>query len=601
LKGTDSFLIDLMIKKMYYECSVMNDFNSKTYKNLREVLKDEGLIKDEVFEEINLRQLKTGESEEDIIKSMRLVGDEDLVKAKAKFLKVPFVDLDNTAFSPEALSLVPESVAQKYSIVPYRLDTKTKTLFVTMVNPLDLETLEFLEKKTSLKISAAMSTEKQVTNFIKEKYIREKSITSEVNKALDERKVDEEGMKKVQEKVAVEAPVAKIVSTILEYAIKSRASDVHIEPQEDNVRIRYRIDGILQEKYLLPRNVHDAVVSRIKILSDLKIDEKRVPQDGRFFFSADGNDVDLRVSTLPTTYGEKVVMRLLKKSQKVPTLPDLGLRGLALKNLMNSIQRPHGIIIVCGPTGSGKTTTLYSVLDVVSTSKVNVVTIEDPVEYQMKGVNQVQVNVQAGLTFASALRSFLRQDPNIIMVGEIRDAETADLAINAALTGHLVFSTLHTNDASGVPPRLLDMGAEPFLLVSSLNCVVGQRVLRRVCKDCVGQVEMTPDEEKEIKVTLGPIYDLIEDKYKKEGKKMMIPKVVGCDKCNNTGYMGRVAIYEVMPISEKISKLVIEKAAASEIQKQAMDEGMLTMKQDGYVKVLEGVTTLDEVVRVAQY
>jgi type IV pilus assembly protein PilB len=590
-----------MFKKMYYECSIMDNFNSKTYKNLREVLKDDGLIKDDVFEEINLRQLKTGESEEDIIKSMRLVSDDDFVKAKAKFLKVSFVDLDNTAFSPEALSLVPESVAQKYNIVPYRLDTKTKTLFVTMVNPLDLETLEFLEKKTSLKISAAISTQKQVENFIKEKYIREKSITSEVNKALDERKIDEGELKKAQEKVAVEAPVAKIVSTILEYAVKSRASDIHIEPQEDNVRIRYRIDGILQEKYLLPRNVHDAVVSRIKILSDLKIDEKRVPQDGRFFFSTDGNDVDLRISTLPTTYGEKVVMRLLKKSQKVPTLPDLGLRGLALKNLMSSIQRPHGIIIVCGPTGSGKTTTLYSVLDVVSTSKVNVVTIEDPVEYQMKGVNQVQVNVQAGLTFASALRSFLRQDPNVIMVGEVRDAETADLAINAALTGHLVFSTLHTNDASGVPPRLLDMGAEPFLLVSSLNCVVGQRVLRRVCKECVGEREMTPDEEKEIKTTLGPIYGLIEDKYKKEGKKMMLPKITGCEKCNNTGYMGRIAIYEVMPISEKISKLIIEKAAASSIQKQAMEEGMLTMKQDGYVKVLEGVTTMDEVVRVAQY
>jgi len=344
---------------MYYECSIMDNFNSKTYKNLREVLRDEGLIKDEVFEEINLRQLKTGESEEEIIKSMRIISDDDFVKTKAKFLKVPFVDLDNTAFSPEALSLVPESVAQKYNIVPYRLDTKTKTLFVTMVNPLDLETLEFLEKKTSLKISAAMSTQKQVESFIKEKYIREKSITSEVSKALDERKTDEIEMKKAQEKVAIEAPVAKIVSTILEYAIKSRASDIHIEPQEDNVRIRYRIDGILQEKYLLPRNVHDAVVSRIKILSDLKIDEKRVPQDGRFFFSVDGNDVDLRISTLPTTYGEKVVMRLLKKSQKVPTLPDLGLRGLALKNLMTSIQRPHGIIIVCGPTGSGKTTTLY--------------------------------------------------------------------------------------------------------------------------------------------------------------------------------------------------------------------------------------------------
>jgi type IV pilus assembly protein PilB len=579
----------------------MNDFGSKIYKNLKEVLKDQGLIDDTKSEEINLRQLKTGESEEEIIKSMRLVSDEDFTKAKAQFLKVPYVDLDNIGFSPEALSLVPESVAQKYSIVPYKLDTKTKTLFVTMVNPLDLETLEFLEKKTDLKISAAMSTEKQIEGFIKEKYIREKNITSEVNKALDERKTDENDMKKAQEKVAVEAPVAKIVSTILEYAIKSRASDIHIEPQEDNVRIRYRIDGILQEKYLLPRNVHDAVISRIKILASLKIDEKRVPQDGRFFFSVDGNDVDLRVSTLPTTYGEKVVMRLLKKSQKVPTLPELGLRGLALKNLMTAIQRPHGIIIICGPTGSGKTTTLYSILDIVATSKVNVVTIEDPVEYQMKGVNQVQVNVQAGLTFASALRSFLRQDPNVIMVGEIRDAETADLAVNAALTGHLVFSTLHTNDASGVPPRLLDMGCEPFLLVSSLNCVVGQRVLRKVCENCVGEMEMTPEQKQDIQTTLGPVYNMIEDKYKKDGKTLKIPKIVGCEKCNNTGYLGRVAIYEVMPISEKISKLIIEKAAASDVQKQAMEDGMLTMKQDGYVKVLEGVTTLDEVIRVAQY
>ncbi len=579
----------------------MNDFTTKIYKSLREVLKDQGLIDEKTFEEIGMRQIKTGEMEEAIIKSLRIISDEDFVKSKAKFLKVPYVDLDNIGFSPEALSLVPESVAQKYNIVPYRFDPKAKTLFVTMSNPLDLETLEFLEKKTNFKINVSMSREKQIASFIREKYIREKNITSEVNKALDERKTDEFEMKKSQEKVEVEAPVAKIVSTILEYAVKARASDIHIEPQEENVRIRYRIDGILQEKYLLPRNVQDAVVSRIKILSDLKIDEKRVPQDGRFFFSVDDNDVDLRVSTLPTTYGEKVVMRLLKKSQKVPTLPDLGLRGLALKNLMNSVQRPHGIIIVCGPTGSGKTTTLYSILDIVATSKVNVVTIEDPVEYQMKGVNQVQVNVQAGLTFASALRSFLRQDPNVIMVGEIRDSETADLAINAALTGHLVFSTLHTNDASGVPPRLLDMGVEPFLLVSSLNCVMGQRVLRRVCKDCCTQIEMNPEQEQEMKITLGPIYSLIEDKFKKEGKKVTIPKVVGCDKCNNTGYMGRVAIYEVMLISEKISKLIIEKATAFEIQKLAIEEGMLTMKQDGYVKVLEGVTTLDEVVRVAQY
>jgi len=580
----------------------MNDSAQKIYKNIKDVLFDKGLIDAAKVEEINLRQLKTGETEEEIIKALRLVSDTDFVKAKADFLRVPFVDLETIGFSPEALTLVKESVAQKYKIVPYKLDTKNKILFITMVNPLDLETIEFLEKSTNLKINASISTEKQIISYVKEKYIREKNITSEVTKALNERKDgDEEMEKKLEKKVNVEAPVAKIVSTILEYAIKSRASDVHIEPQEDSVRIRYRIDGILQEKYLLPRNVHDAVVSRIKILSDLKIDEKRVPQDGRFFFSVDGQDVDLRVSTLPTTYGEKVVMRLLKKSQQVPSLQDLGLRGLALKNLMNAISRPHGIIIVCGPTGSGKTTTLYSVLDIVATSKVNVVTVEDPVEYQMKGVNQVQVNVQAGLTFASALRSFLRQDPNVIMVGEIRDQETADLAVNAALTGHLVFSTLHTNDASGVPPRLLDMGVEPFLLTSSLNCVVGQRVLRKVCKNCVGEMEIEPVKMTELKSTLGPIYDMIEDKFKKEGKKMTLPKIVGCDKCNNTGYLGRLAIYEVMPVTEKIAKLIVSKGAASEIQKLAMEEGMLSMKQDGYVKALQGFTSMEEVVRVAQY
>lgn len=583
---------------------MINGSAQKTYKNLRDVLVDKNLIDSKVSEQIALRQVKTGENEEDIVRAMRLVTEEQLVEAKSEFIRVPYVDLDTIGFAPEALSLVPESVAEKYKIVPYRLDTKEKVLLVTMANPLDLETIEFLEKKTGLTIKVAMSTEKQIEAFIKEKYLREKGITSEVTKALDERKKDEseeDVLTAKRKKVSSEAPVAKIVSTILEFAVKSRASDIHIEPQEENVRIRYRIDGILQEKYLLPRNVHDAVVSRVKILSNMKIDEKRIPQDGRFFFSTDGNDVDLRVSTVPTTYGEKVVMRLLKKSQKVPSLPDLGLRGLALKNLMESIERPHGIIIVCGPTGSGKTTTLYSILDKVSSSKVNVMTIEDPVEYQIKGISQVQVNPQAGLTFANALRAFLRQDPNIMMVGEVRDAETADLAINAALTGHLVFSTLHTNNASGVPPRMIDMGVEPFLLVSSLNCVVGQRVLRRICKECSKEIPIPLEIEADMKEVLGPIYDMVEDKWKKEGKKMTIKQIQGCEVCGNTGYFGRIAIYEVMPITEKISKLVVSKASASDIEKQAMEEGMLTMKQDGYVKVLEGTTTIEEVKRVAEY
>ena len=579
----------------------MNGAAPKIYKHLRDVLLDSGLVDQAKYDEINLQQLKTGQTEEAIVDQMRILSDVQMAQAKAEYIRVDYVDLDEIGFAPEALALVPESVAQKYKIVPYSMDPKDKVLSIAMVNPLDLETVEFLEKKTGLKVKVAISTEKQISGFIKEKYVREKGITSEVTQALDERKKDEMEVVESSKKVSAEAPVAKIVNTILEFAVKSRASDVHIEPQEDNVRIRYRIDGILQEKYLLPRNVHDAVVSRIKILASLKIDEKRVPQDGRFFFSSDGNDVDLRISTLPTTYGEKVVMRLLKKSQKVPSLPDLGLRGLALRNLQDAIERPHGIIIVCGPTGSGKTTTLYSVLDKVATSRVNVVTIEDPVEYQMKGVNQVQVNTQAGLTFASALRSFLRQDPNVIMVGEIRDTETAELAINASLTGHLVFSTLHTNDAAGVPPRMLDMGVEPFLLVSSLTCVVGQRVLRKVCPNCVSDMEIPVETDEELKLTLGPIYKMLSDKFSKDGKPMRIPKPVGCDKCNSTGYLGRIAIYEVMPMSEKLAKLVVEKVAASDIQKEAMAEGMLTMKQDGYVKVLEGVTTMEEVVRVAQY
>jgi type IV pilus assembly protein PilB len=579
----------------------MTDTAQKLFKSLSDVLLAKNLITPEQAEEVRLRQLKTGEAEEEVIKLLRLTSDTDFIQAKAEFLRVPYIDLDKIGFSPEALSLVPEVVAKKYSVAPYKLDTKERVLYVTMVNPLDLATVEFLEKKSGMKVRTAMSGQKQIQDFVAEKYTREKGIASEVGKAMDEQKKEEKVDLNVDdETVSAEAPVAKIVKTVLEYAARARASDIHIEPQEENVRIRYRIDGILQEKYILPRNVNEAVVSRIKILSGMKIDEKRVPQDGRFYFSFENIEIDLRVSTLPTTYGEKVVMRLLKKSIKTPTLPELGLRGLALKNLMEAIERPHGIIVVCGPTGSGKTTTLYSVLGIVATSKVNVVTIEDPVEYQMKGVNQVQVNVQAGLTFASALRSFLRQDPNVIMVGEIRDAETADLAINAALTGHLVFSTLHTNDAAGVPPRMLDMGVEPFLLTSAINCVVGQRVLRRVCPDCGQEVDIPSEQLGDIKKTLGPIFEMIEDKWKKEGKTLKIRKPIGCDKCNGTGYYGRVAIYEVMPVSEQIAKLVVSKATAADIQRKAMEEGMLSMKQDGYVKVLEGVTTVEEVLRVAQ-
>ncbi len=577
----------------------------KVYKSIREVLLERGLITPEQNKDFELKLLKSGIGEEEIIRQARILTDREIVEARAALYRVPFIDLDEVGFAPEALVYVPQSVAEKYKLIPYKIDQKEKQLFVVMANPVDLETVEFLEKKSGYKVITSQGIESQIMSSIREKYEREKGITSEVTKALDENKQEQAEAQKQRTKINSEAPIAKIVSTILEFAIKARASDIHIEPQEDHVRVRYRIDGMLEEKYLLPRNVQDAVISRIKILSNLKIDEKRVPQDGRYFFSAEvggqTQDVDLRVSTLPTTYGEKIVMRLLRKSAKVPDLPELGLRGRALKNLLDAIARPHGIIIVCGPTGSGKTTTLYSVLHRVSTPKVNVSTIEDPVEYQISGVSQVQVNVQAGLTFATALRSFLRQDPNIIMVGEIRDTETAELAINASLTGHLVFSTIHTNDAAGVPPRFLDLGIEPFLLVSSLTAVVGQRVMRKLCPNCAQQIPITSEQEQEFKSVLGNLYDVVLERFKKENKNPYIKKAVGCDQCNNSGYFGRIAIYEVMPISDKIGRLVLEKASAGTISKQAIEEGMLTMKQDGYVKVLEGISTMEEVKRVAEY
>ncbi len=571
----------------------------KKRKTLTEILVADGKISAEQAEEIRLEYLKTGEFEEAVLKKKRIVSKEDLGKAKAKFLGVPFVDLEQVGFSPQALSFVPKGVADRYNIIPYGFEPKTKTLSVAMANPIDLETIEFLEKKTGLSIIPGLASEEQIKNMVESRYQQE--LTSQVTKALKEteKKKKTTDLKDIG-KVIKEAPIAKIVSTILEFAMKSGSSDVHIEPREENTRVRYRIDGILFERLLLPRNVHDAVISRIKILADLKIDEKRVPQDGRFNFSADDKEVDLRVSTVPTVFGEKVVMRLLQKSQKIPTLMELGLRGRGLKNVNDVIEKPNGIIVITGPTGSGKTTTLYSILHKISKIQVNVVTIEDPVEYQMMGVNQVQVNTQAGLTFASALRSFLRQDPDIMMVGEIRDSETTGLAINASLTGHLVLSTLHTNSAAGCPPRMIDMGAEPFLLVSSLACVVGQRVLRKICTNCIEEYEPEGEVIEDVKNVLGDLFGLVEEKWRKEGRKMLMKKGKGCEVCNSTGYKGRIGIYEVMPVSEKISRLIVSKSSAREVEKIAVEEGMVTMKQDGYIKALEGITTIEEVLRVAE-
>lgn len=558
-----------------------------------------GELKKLTPEQVNLVKLETvnsGKSVEEVIRDHGFASDQDLLAARAALLGIPSVDLTAKAILPEVLALVPESVARRFNVIPFELDKTAGSLSVAMADPLDINIVSFLEKKTGQKVRPFLANQPVIKATIDDRY--NQSLSTEVTAALSETPTEPTEAADISKlgNVIRDAPVAKIASSLLEFAMKARASDIHIEPLEDHTRIRYRIDGILYEKLSLPTRIHDALVSRIKIMAELKIDEKRVPQDGRIEFKSGNNAVDIRVSTLPTAWGEKIVMRLLPKSGGVPTLVDLGLRGLAKKNLEIAILRPHGVILICGPTGSGKTTTLYAVLSKINSTKVNIVTLEDPVEYRIPGVNQVQINPAAGLTFATGLRAFLRQDPNVILVGEIRDKETTELAIQAALTGHLVFSTLHTSSAAGALPRLLDLGAEPFLLASSLNAVVGQRILRKICPKCKEGYEVPDLMVADVKTVLGNL--LPPDKL--INGKLTFYKGKGCSECADSGFLGRIGIFEVLPVTDKIAKMILTNNDANSIEKEAREESMITMKQDGYLKVVEGVTTIEEVLRVAQ-
>ncbi|OGM75593.1 hypothetical protein A2210_03255 [Candidatus Woesebacteria bacterium RIFOXYA1_FULL_40_18] len=560
---------------------------------MADILLSHGALTANVASQVKLAEVQTGTSQEDLIRRQNLVSEEELTRAKAALYNIPYIDLATTPASPEALSLLPQEVAQRFKVFPVSADRSSKQIVLAMADPLDLSAIEFIEQKTGFRVKPMAGVASRIEEYVGTKYTG--SLSSEVTEALKEVSQDREKIKTLDlAKVGFirEEKIAEIVTHILDFAVRARASDVHIEPQEKSTRVRYRIDGILQEKLTIPRELHDSLISRVKILSGMKIDEKRIPQDGRFNFKTAIDEVDLRVSSLPTTWGEKIVMRLLKKTGGVPELTELGLRGQGLKTLQDAILRPHGIILICGPTGSGKTTTLYSIISKINTPKVNIVTLEDPIEYKIPGVNQVQINPGAGLTFASGLRSFLRQDPNIILVGEIRDRETADLAIQASLTGHLVFSTLHTNNAAGALPRLLDMGAEPYLLASSMTAVVAQRVARKVHEKCKESYVPAPKIIEDIKKELGNLWP--------NGRDTKLFKGKGDDDCGNSGYYGRLGIFEVIPVTEKVSRLILSRSAASDIEAQAREEGMITLKQDGYLKVVEGITTIEEILRVAQ-
>lgn len=557
-----------------------------------------------------------------------LIDEKGLVKLYSKEAEVPFIDLNPKEIKREVLRLIPERIAKQYNAVIFDVDEKGSKL-LAMEDPDDIQAVNFLQKQlgTNLKVYVASSAAIQTAI---DQY--KGNIGSELTKVISDG--EEEDAKDSEDEVskdelAEDSPVAQTVNLLIEYAIKAGASDIHIEPRENHVLIRYRVDGVLREANKLPKKVIAALISRIKILANLKIDEHRAPQDGRFKISVSGQVYALRVSTLPIMDGEKVVMRILNESSEALTLEDLGYWGHSLDCINRAMTQPYGMILVTGPTGSGKSTSLFSVLNKISKPSVNISTVEDPVEYRIGGANQTQVNPIAGMTFVNGLRALLRQDPNIIMVGEIRDTETANLAIQAALTGHLVFSTLHTNNAATCLPRLLDMDVEPFLIASTVRAVIGQRLVRRLCVDCREVYE--PDEAAQRQLanifhtddpaTMKHINELEQQalvaglgktntsKTRKEDTSELgttDTKVVklwrahdgGCDNCNHTGYKGRMGIYEVLDITNEIQKQIVASATSDALQQQAIKDGMLTMQLDGLIKALRAQTSIEELLRV---
>lgn len=576
-------------------------------KQLKDFLLDSNLLDVKIIEENFNEASQSNKKLGDLLVEKKLMNDVELKKLYSYILGIPFVNLEKETITADILQIIPEPIAKKYGIIAF--EKKGNDLKVAMQNPEDLQTIDFIKKKTGLKIVPCLTNEESI-KFILKQY--EKSLKAEfgdiINKNSDD--VSTENNSQDLEKIAQDLPIIRIVDTLLKHAILQSASDIHIEPGEKEVRVRYRIDGVLHDAMTLPKQVLEGLVARIKVLSNLKLDEHRLPQDGRFKIEKEGYKISFRVSMLPVFEGEKIVMRLLDETSKGLTLERMGLNGNALEAVHRHIKRPNGMVLVTGPTGSGKTTTLYTIMDILNTTEVNISTVEDPVEYRMPRINQTQTNAKIGMTFAAALRSLLRQDPDIIMVGEIRDGETMQIAVEAAMTGHLVLSTLHTNSAAGTLPRLLDMGAEAFLVASTVNVVIGQRLVRKLCNEC--KVPYTLD-EKEIK-TLGATFqmdDILAMLKKAEEingavsakstwKNINFYKAKGCEKCNNEGYHGRLGIYEVLEMDESIGKLITSNASSDDIEKKARANGMRTMGEDGFIKAVQGTTSIEEVMRVTK-
>ncbi len=571
-------------------------------KRLKAFLEDLNLIEKKEIENAWQESKKQNKLFEDFLISKELIQEEEIIKLKAYILGIPFVNLEKEKISADILRIIPEPIAKNHNIIAFR--KKDNSLEVAMLNPEDLKTIEFIKKKANLKILPRLTNETSIKSALLQYH---KSLEAEfgdiINKDVDSLKViEQKEVKEDLQKMAKDAPIIRIVDTLIKHAILQKSSDIHIEPTEKELLVRYRIDGILRQAMVLPKNVAAGIVARIKVLSNLKLDEHRLPQDGRFKIDLDSNKYAIRVSVLPVFAGEKIVMRVLAEQTEAIGLEDLGLRGDALELIQYGIKKSSGMILVTGPTGSGKTTTLYTLLEMLNTIEINISTIEDPIEYQIARINQTQVNPKIGLTFASGLRSLVRQDPDVIMIGEIRDEETASLGINAALTGHLVLSTLHTNSAAGAISRLFDMKAEPFLISSTLRIIIAQRLVRKLCPE----KEKYQLKEAEIK-NLAHYCDL-----NKIIKALQEEKIIKKDQDlkdvtfyrpkasqeSQDGYKGRIGIYEVLNVTESIKELIIKKESESVIKQRAEKEGMRDMVEDGFLKAAQGLTSIEEILRV---
>lgn len=552
----------------------------KTRKRLGDLLIETGMLTQEQLDKALTVQKGTGKRLGKVLISLGYLTEESMIEILEFQLGVPHVDISNTTISKEAVAAVPVSLAERYQVMPLKKEGKRLTL--AMVDPTNFFAVNDVRMLSGCEVEPVIATEKQIMRAINNTYGVRDLVEKAVNKLRPE-----ENFSITEIQTAEDAPIIAIVNSLFSQAVRERASDIHIEPQEKTLRVRFRIDGILREVSSFTKDIQAAVISRIKIMSDMDIAEKRMPQDGRIKIQEAGREIDIRVSTLPTILGEKVVLRILDKQAVMLDIARLGFSDNNLAKYRNLYAQSYGMILVTGPTGSGKTTTLYSTLSAVNSPGQNIITVEDPVEYRLEGINQVQVNPKAGLTFASGLRSILRQDPNIVMLGEIRDGETADIAIRAALTGHLVLSTLHTNDAAGAVTRLIDMGVEPFLVASSVLGVIAQRLVRKICPECKTAYVPKPEAVERMFLGIGP-YDPV-----------TLYRGKGCPACNNTGYRGRMSIHEVMPVSSHIRELVNKRASTDEFAVVAAQEGMVAMREDGIDKALQGLTTVGEVMRVA--